>query len=58
MRSVAVSSDGEIIVSGSIDGTVQGWRASNGEAIGEPLRGDDRWISSATVTEDYKSIVS
>ena len=52
-----MSSNGELIVSGSLDGTVRRWRASSGKAIGEPLYSDNG-IEDVAISEDDKYIVS
>ena len=59
VTSVAVSSDCELIFSGSADGTIQPWRAKTGEAIEEPLcdYGDGSiWVMA--LSKDDKYIVS
>ena len=54
---MAISSDGELLVTGRKDGTVQRWEETTGEAVGEPLRGHNLWIDDAMVSEDEKRIV-
>ena len=58
VQTVAISSDGDLIVLGSGDKTVRHWRASTGEAIGEPLRGHEYSMRSVAIAEDDKYIVS
>ena len=49
VRSVSVSSDGRRIVSGHDDHTVQLWDAATGQALGPPLRGHSKPVSSCRV---------
>lgn len=37
---------------GSLDTTVRRWKASSGEAVGEPLRGHNNTIKSFAIRED------
>ena len=57
VTSVAKSSDGEFIFSGSWDCTVERWRAYTGEAISDPLRGHNSRIEDVAISEDNKYIV-
>lgn len=45
---VAYSPCGTMIATGSMDNTVRLWNAINGEALGAPLLGHSKWISSLT----------
>ena len=56
--SLKISSDGELLVSGSADGTVLRCRSSTGEALGRPLRGHNFWINYSAVSEDGNGKVS
>ena len=47
--SLAISSHGELLVSGSFDGTVRRWRARTGSAVGQPIRGCDLLVYGLTV---------
>jgi len=56
--SVAISSDGRRIMSGSDDSTLRVWNAKTGEAIGAPLRGHTHSILSVAISADGTHIVS
>ena len=43
---VSFSLDGSILASGSMDNTVRLWNVITGEALGGPLKGHTRWITS------------
>ncbi|WPK25201.1 hypothetical protein PUMCH_002505 [Australozyma saopauloensis] len=45
---VAYSPCGTMIATGSMDNTVRLWNAATGEALGAPLQGHAKWISSLT----------
>lgn len=45
---VAYSPCGTMIATGSMDNTIRLWNALNGEALGSPLLGHSKWISSLT----------
>ncbi|GAB1544249.1 hypothetical protein NUACC21_69250 [Scytonema sp. NUACC21] len=55
--SVAISTDGKTIVSGSDDGTVRLWD-NIGNPISPPLRGHQGYVSSVAISIDAKIIVS
>ncbi|MEH2071594.1 MAG: caspase family protein [Nostoc sp.] len=55
--SVAISVDGQTIVSGSDDGTVQLWN-SQGQTLAEPLRGHQGDVISVAISADGQTIVS
>lgn len=48
INSVAFSSDGKRIVSGSFDGTLEVWDFQEGAAVGAPFIGHDEAVSSVT----------
>ncbi|KAJ7443867.1 WD40-repeat-containing domain protein, partial [Mycena latifolia] len=56
--SVAFSSDGKKIVSGSSDHTVRIWDAESGAAVKEPLQGHTDWVRSVAFSPNGKRIVS
>ncbi len=56
--SVAVSPDGQRIVSGSDDNTVRIWDAATGKPIGQPLQGHKASVFSVAVSPDAQRIVS
>jgi ribosome assembly protein 4 len=43
---VAFAPDGNILATGSMDNTVRLWDAKTGEALGGPLKGHAKWITS------------
>jgi WD40 repeat protein len=55
---VAISADGNRIVSGSYDNTIRIWDAHTGEALGVPLQGHTRSVSSVAISPDGNHIVS
>jgi len=55
---VAFSSDGKTIASGSRDGLVRLWDANTGKPIGQPLHGHKDDISSVAFSPDGKMLVS
>ncbi|CCM02480.1 uncharacterized protein FIBRA_04580 [Fibroporia radiculosa] len=58
VRSVAISHDGQIIVSGSADKTIRVWDANTGRQLGLPLRGHTQSVRSAAISHDGQQIVS
>ena len=58
VTSLAIISDGELLVSGHRDGTVRRSRARSGKAVGEPLRGHRYWVCELAVSEYGIRIVS
>ena len=56
--SVAISPDGERIVSSSADKTVRIWNAETGEPIGQPLQGHTDRVLSVAISPDGERIVS
>ncbi|KIJ40581.1 hypothetical protein M422DRAFT_173569, partial [Sphaerobolus stellatus SS14] len=58
VTSVAFSSDGQRIVSGSHDNTIRIWNADTGELITGSLEGHSDWVTSVTFSSDGQRIVS
>ena len=58
LRSAAVSSNGEMIVTGSRDGTVQRWCTRSGDAIGEPMRGHKIWVKCVAFSGNDEVVVT
>ena len=56
--SVAFSQDGQHIVSGSEDQTIQIWDAETGEVVVGPLKGHTRGVQSIAFLQDGNHIVS
>ncbi|MBW4570986.1 MAG: caspase family protein [Tolypothrix carrinoi HA7290-LM1] len=57
VSSVAISQDGQTIVSGGTDGTVRLWNLQ-GLSLAEPLRGHEGWVNSVAISQDGQTIVS
>ncbi|MEO0768629.1 MAG: hypothetical protein AAFY72_04220 [Cyanobacteria bacterium J06649_4] len=57
VRGIAISSDGQTIVTGGWDGTVKLW-TREGKAIGEPLEGHVGWVRAVDISADGQTIVS
>ncbi|MEH2045985.1 nSTAND1 domain-containing NTPase [Nostoc sp.] len=57
VNSVAISGDGQTIVSGSYDGTVRLWNRQ-GLPLAEPLRGHKGNVNSVAISQDGQTIVS
>eukprot|EP00171_Calliarthron_tuberculosum_P005481 IDg5481t1 len=55
---LALSADGQQIVSGSVDGSVHRWDTHTGVSIGEPLCGHDSYVTCVAVSADGRLIVS
>ena len=55
---VALSADGNTIVSGSKDKTIRRWNANSGKPIGEPLIGHANAVRSLALSADGNTIVS
>src|SRR6266702_3970374 len=58
VQSVAFSSDGQRIVSGSHDKTICVWNATMGETEAGPFTGHTDWVSSVEFSPDGQRIVS
>jgi WD40 repeat protein len=56
--SVAISSDGARIVSGSLDGMVRIWDVGTGEKVGNPLQGHTNPVISVVFSPDGRYAVS
>ncbi|MGK7932234.1 MAG: caspase family protein [Microcystaceae cyanobacterium] len=57
VRSVAISGDGQTVVSGSRDNTVKVWELGTGKLV-RTLAGHSRPVNSVAISEDGKTIVS
>ncbi|MBE9034388.1 nSTAND1 domain-containing NTPase [aff. Roholtiella sp. LEGE 12411] len=57
VNSVAISADGQTIVSGGRDGTVRLWNRQ-GFPLAEPLRGHKGYVRSVAISADGQTIVS
>ncbi|MBE9106580.1 hypothetical protein IQ229_17080, partial [Nostoc cf. edaphicum LEGE 07299] len=57
VNSVAISADGQIIVSGGFDRTVRLWN-HQGLPLAEPFRGHQDYVSCATISANGQTIVS
>ncbi len=57
VNSVAISADGQTIVSGGTDGTVRLWNLQ-GLPLAEPLRGHEDNVNSVAISADGQTIVS
>ena len=58
VHSVAISLDGNLIVSGSSDKTIRVWSAITGDVLGVPLQGHISDVLSVAISPDGKRIVS
>ncbi|KAJ3124366.1 hypothetical protein HK098_001190 [Nowakowskiella sp. JEL0407] len=57
IRSMAISSDGKYIVSGSCDDTVKIWDFETGEEL-KTLVGHTHWVNAVAISHDGKYVVS
>ncbi len=44
--SIALSPDGQRIISGSSDGTIRVWNATTGDMVAGPFNGHSDWVRS------------
>ena len=58
VSSVAISTNGERVVSGSYDETVRVWDTESGEAVCETLRGHEDRVTSVAISADGRKVVS
>ncbi|THU75609.1 WD40 repeat-like protein, partial [Dendrothele bispora CBS 962.96] len=58
VNSVAFSTDGTRIVSGSDDKTIRLWDTATGVQVGDPLQGHDDYVKSVAFSADGTRIVS
>jgi len=58
VNSIAFSSDGRHIVSGSRDQTIRVWDAQTGAQVGNPLQGHTKSVNSVAFSPDGRHIVS
>ncbi|KAF5345603.1 hypothetical protein D9757_014774 [Collybiopsis confluens] len=58
VQSVAVSPNGQQVVSGSEDKTVRIWNVQTGQQIGDPLHGHTDWVTSVAFSPNGKQVVS
>ncbi|KAG8793182.1 hypothetical protein FRC12_003631 [Ceratobasidium sp. 428] len=58
IMSVAYSSDGAYIASGSSDKTIRTWDTRTGKPVGQPLTGHTSWVRSVAYSPDGAYIVS
>ncbi|MBD2512172.1 WD40 repeat domain-containing protein [Nostoc muscorum FACHB-395] len=57
VMSVAISTDGQTILSGGYDGTVRLWNR-NGQPLGEPFKGHQGTVLSVAISTDGQTILS
>ena len=55
---VAISGDGQVIVSGSADNTVRRWDAHTGQPLGDPMEGHTDCVNTVAISGDGQVIVS
>jgi WD40 repeat protein len=58
VRSVAFSSDGKRVVSGSLDKTICIWDAETWHVVADPFEGHKHRVSSVAFSTDGKRVVS
>src|SRR6266702_1171062 len=58
VNSVALSPDGQRIISGSDDGTIRVWNATTGETVAGLLTGHTDWVWSVAFSPEGQRIVS
>ncbi|MBF2009491.1 MAG: WD40 repeat domain-containing protein [Chlorogloeopsis fritschii C42_A2020_084] len=57
VSSIAISTDGQTIISGGEDGTVRMWNRK-GQPLGEPFKGHQVYVSSVAISTDGQTIIS
>jgi WD40 repeat protein len=58
IKALAISADGQLIVSGSVDKSVRRWEGRGGQALGPPLIGHTNEVLAVAITPDGRRIVS
>jgi WD40 repeat protein len=58
VTSVAFSSDGKTLASGSADATIILWDMATRQRLGEPLTGHSNWVTNVAFSPDGKTLAS
>ena len=58
VNAIAVSPDGNLVVSASDDETIRFWSTATGAPVGEPLRGHTDWVRTVAFSPDGTRIVT